>query len=42
MTESDRVWKSDNFDFRGFLSFLQVYEKLSQATRKKDGMFAQM
>ena len=35
MTESDRVVKSDNFNFRGFLSFLQVYEKRSQANAKK-------
>ena len=42
MTESDRVGKSDNFNFRVFPSFLQVCEKRSQATRKKYGMFAQL
>ena len=35
MTELDSVGSSDNFDFRGFRSFLQVCEKRSQATRKK-------
>ena len=32
MTELDRVGMSDNFNFRGFSSFLQVCEKRSQAT----------
>ena len=41
MTELDRVGNSDNFNFRGFPSFLQVCEKHSQATREKDGLFAQ-
>ena len=46
MTESDRVAKSDNFNFRvagggRVPSFLQVLEKRSQTTRKIDGMFAQ-
>ena len=40
MTEIDRVCNRDNFNFRGFPSFQQVCEKRSQATRKKDGMFA--
>ena len=31
MTELDRVGNSDNFNFRGVSSFLQVYEKCSQA-----------
>ena len=32
MTELDRVGNSDNFNFRGFPLFLQVYEK---GSRKK-------
>ena len=40
MTELDRVGNSDNFNFRGVPLFLQVCEKGSQATRKKDGIFA--
>ena len=35
MTDLDRVDRSDDFNFRGVPSFLQVYEKHSQATRKK-------
>ena len=35
MTELDRVGNSDNYEFKGFPSFLQVCEKGSQATRKK-------
>ena len=35
MTELDRVGRSDNFNFRGFSSFLLVCEMHSQATRKK-------
>ena len=35
MTELDRVGKSENFNFKGVPSFLQVCEKLSQAPRKK-------
>ena len=35
MTESDRVGNSDNFNFRGVPSFLQVCEKCSQAMQKK-------
>ena len=35
MTELDRVGKSDNFNFRGFPSFLQVCEKGSLATQEK-------
>ena len=38
MTEFDRVDNSNNFNFRGFPLFLQVCEKGSQATRKKDGV----
>ena len=34
MTQLDMVGSSDNFNFKGFPSFLQVYEKRSQATRK--------
>ena len=44
MTELDRVGtdkKNGNFNLKGFPSFLQVCEKRSKATRKKDGMFAQ-
>ena len=40
MTELDRVGRHDNFNFRVFPAFLQVCEKLPQARRKKDGMFA--
>ena len=38
MTELDRIGNSDNFNFRGggFPLFLQVCDKGSQATRKKD------
>ena len=35
MTELDRVGSSDNFNFRGNPSFLQVCEKRSYATQKK-------
>ena len=35
MAELDRVGNSDNFNFRGVPSFLQVCEKCSQAMRKK-------
>ena len=35
MTELDGVGNSDNFNFRGIPSFLQVCEKHLQATRKK-------
>ena len=35
MPELDRVGNSDNFNFRGVPSFLQVCEKCSQAMRKK-------
>ena len=35
MTELDRVSNSDNFNFRGIPSFLQVWEKHLQATQKK-------
>ena len=35
MTELDRVGKSDNFNFRGVPSFLQVCKKRSQAPRKR-------
>ena len=41
MTELDRVGNSDNFNFSGIPTFLQVCEKHLQATRKKDEMFAQ-
>ena len=34
MTKLDTVGNSDNFNFRGIPSFLQVCEKHSQATRK--------
>ena len=42
MTELDGVGNSDNFNFRGIASFLQVCARHSQATRKNDGMFAQL
>ena len=35
MTELDRVRNSDNFNFLGIPSYLQVCKKRSQATRKK-------
>ena len=35
MTELDRVGNSDNFNFSGNSSFLQVCENCSQAMRKK-------
>ena len=35
MTELDRVGNSDNFNFRGVPSFLQVCENCSQAMHKK-------
>ena len=35
MTEFDRVGNSDNFDFRGLPSFLQVCEKSSYVTQKR-------
>ena len=35
MTELDRVCNSDNFNFRGIPSFLQVCEKRFQAMQKK-------
>ena len=35
MKDLDRVGSSDNFNFRGVPSFLQVCVKRSQATRKK-------
>ena len=35
MAELDRVENSDNFNFRGVPSFLQVCEKRSQATQNK-------
>ena len=42
MTEFDKLGNSDNLNFReGRPSFLNVCEKRSQTTRKKDGMFAQ-
>ena len=34
MKDLDRVGSSDNFNFRGVPSFLQVCEKRFQATRK--------
>ena len=34
MTEFDRVGNIDNFNFRKLPSFLQVFEKRSQATQK--------
>ena len=34
MKDFDRVGSSDNFNFRGVPSFLQVCEKRFQATRK--------
>ena len=35
MTELDRVFNSDKFNFRGVPSFLEVCEKCSQAMPKK-------
>ena len=35
MTELDRVFNSDKFNFRGVPSFLQVCEKCSHAMQKK-------
>ena len=36
MAEMDRVRNSDNFNFRGVPSFLQVRKSHSQVMRKKD------
>ena len=35
MTQFDSVGNSDNFNFRGFSSFLLVCERRSQAMRKR-------
>ena len=42
MKDLDRVGSSDNFNFRGVPSFLQVCEKRFQATRNVYGIFAQL
>ena len=41
MRDLDRVGSSDNLNFWGVPSFLQVSEKRFQATRNIYGMFAQ-
>ena len=38
MTELDRVARSDNFNFRGFPSFLQVCKKQKKKKKKKKKM----
>ena len=42
MKDLDRVGSSENFNFRGVPSFLQVCDKRFQATRKFYGIFAQL